>query len=85
MLLLDAPSTGKPINIFNKAEHNEGLPDDDGSSDDFDDIPSQHTHTFRDITVKKQHLHAVLTVLHRRQIVSTVLKRNTTYILHGML
>ena len=39
---------GKPINIFNKAEHNEGqcLPDDDGSSDDFDDIRSQHTHTF---------------------------------------
>jgi len=45
MLLLDAPSTGKPINIFNTAEHNEGLPDDDGSSDDFDNIPSQHTHT----------------------------------------
>ena len=36
---------GKQINIFNKAEHNEGqcLFDDDGSSNDFDDIPSQHT------------------------------------------
>jgi len=46
MLLLDAQSKRKPINIFNKAEHNEGqCLTDDGSSDDFDDIPSQHTHT----------------------------------------
>jgi hypothetical protein len=38
-------SNGKPINIFNKAEHHEGqcLPDDDGISDDSDDILSQHT------------------------------------------
>jgi hypothetical protein len=48
MLLLDAQSKGTPISIFSKAEYNEGqcLPDDDGSSDDYDDIPSQHTHTF---------------------------------------
>jgi len=46
MLLLDAQSKGTPINIINKAVHNEGqcLPD-DGSSNDFDDIPSPHTHT----------------------------------------
>jgi len=48
MPLLDAQSKGKPINTFNKAEYNEGqcLPD-DGSGDDFDDIPSQHTHVLR--------------------------------------
>jgi len=44
-----------------------------------------NTHTFWDISVEKYHLHAVLTVLHGQQIVSTVLKWNTRYILHGML
>jgi hypothetical protein len=48
-------------------------------------IDLHNTHTFSDISVKQYHLHAVLTVLHGQQIVSTVLKWNTRYILHGML
>jgi hypothetical protein len=48
MLLLDAQSKGKPINIFNKAEHNEGqcLPDDD-------DIPSFTTNTLSETCPSK--------------------------------
>jgi hypothetical protein len=45
----------KPINVFNKTEHNEGqcLPDAGGSSNDFDDIPSQHTQLFETSLSKK--------------------------------
>jgi len=51
---------GKPINIFSKAERNEGqcLSDDDGSSNDFDDIPSQHTHFLRHICQKVSFAHS---------------------------